>query len=387
VTAAPLPGLATAAAGFAWGWLEDETLFSWCARFHRCCPWPARVTARELFGASGAVKARTAPAGIDHFVRATNGMLGDAVAILKTRTVTGLYAALAAGQNVTSGQMSCGTQKYGSLTEPRYCANCLREHRKIHGCGLWRMDHQLPGVAVCTDHGEPLHWVRQARFAWHLPEDLPASPPHFACTAEIQSQFMASKVINGLFYSAGADVRALIRTCLALLCEHYRVLDGKRLDPARLEADWARSHLGRWVAREAPALRCCRPGWIADMLRGRRSERNPVRWAYLAAFLKELGVTEPDDLFAKQRSPDGQIGLWGSECGVSGAVLEAFACSSSLAEAARSLNVAACTVRRWARSKPALQHAVLAWEASRRPPAAFAAISNPGASNRLCDQA
>lgn len=364
--------------GFAWSWLEDETLFSWCARFHRCCPWSARTTARQLFGCSGAVKSRTAPSSIDHFVRSTKGLLGDAASILRMRSVAGLYTAPATGQSLRADPILCSNHKYGALTGLRYCASCLLEHRKAYGTGLWRIGHQLPGAAVCVSHGEPLRWVSRARFAWYLPEDLPARSMHFESTAELQTHCVASAAIRHFFHIADADVGVLVHSAVGLLCEHYRVLDGKRLDPTRLEEDWRRSHMGAWVAREAPSLKCCRPGWIADMLRGRRSERNPLRWAYLAAFLKELGLAEPEDLFVERHSSDAQIGLWEIQCGVSGAVLDAFGRSHSFADVARSLNVAVHTARRWARLHPALQRTALAWGTLRQPRAVLSTTSDAG---------
>ena len=308
------------ATGLVWDWLEDETLFSWCGRFHRCAPWPARITAVELFGRSGAVKFRTAPSGIDHFVRATHGLLGDAPTILRTRTVVGLYAGLADGQGWHLDQANCSSHKYGAVTAPRYCQSCLQEHREIYGVGLWRLPHQLPGTAVCMRHAEPLRIVCERRFAWHLPQDLPSLPIQIRSTAELQTHLVAAGAMQHIFQSA-ADVRVLARRALGLLCEHYRVVDGKHLVPDRLQADWSKSHLGRWVAREAPALRCCKPGWITDTLRRRRSERNPLRWAYMTAFLKELGVAEPAGLLDARQAPTNQMDLWEGLGGVSCSVL------------------------------------------------------------------
>lgn len=235
----------------------------------------------------------------------------------------------------------------------------------MYGLGLWRLPHQLPGTAVCMRHAEPLRVVSEARFVWHLPEDLRSSPIRIRSTAELQTHLVAARVMEHIFESA-ADVRLLVRRTLGLLCEHYRVVDGKHLEPGRLQADWSKSHLGRWVAREAPSLRCCKPGWITEMLRGRSSERNPLRWAYLTAFLKELGVAEPEGVLDPRQAPTEQMDLWEGLGGVSFAVLEAFHSSSRTADAAGSLNVGVHTIRRWARSKPALRNVVQGWNTSAR---------------------
>lgn len=69
-------------------WLPDESLYSLAARHHRISGnlRPER-TALQLFGHSRGGYPHDLPGGLDHFVAATDGRLGDANGIATERTV------------------------------------------------------------------------------------------------------------------------------------------------------------------------------------------------------------------------------------------------------------------------------------------------------------
>jgi hypothetical protein len=55
-----------------------------------------------------------------------------------------------------------------SITQLRYCPVCIEEMGATQGELYWRRSHQLPGVAVCVDHGEPLR-LSQVRLGRESP--------------------------------------------------------------------------------------------------------------------------------------------------------------------------------------------------------------------------
>jgi hypothetical protein len=75
-------------------WLPDETLYSLAARYHRLVGSPiSDVVAQRLFGATRRDQ-HDLPGGIDHFVHATSGLLGDAESIIREHTILPLYLPL-----------------------------------------------------------------------------------------------------------------------------------------------------------------------------------------------------------------------------------------------------------------------------------------------------
>lgn len=351
-----------------WDWLEDETLFSWCSRLHATSPWSRREAARQLFGGSGSLNIQVAPARLEHFRKVTGGRLGETSAILRTRSLAGIAAALSGRPMATALPTRIQRPRIGGIPGMRYCHHCLCRHRQAYGVGLWRMPHHYPGVMVCADHGEPLLLTQSSSLSLHLPGELEVRPAPRIGAAEFGAHMTAAAAATLIFTAVDLDPQTLIQRTIEALCEYYRVPDGLHLDPARLQKDWAASFLGRWVARETPTLNCCKPHWISDMLRGRRSQLDPLRWTYLSTFLNELGVATPDGLFRPRSPLPGQLELWGSHPGVSAAVLNAFAHSRSFPEVATTLGIPTYTARRWSRSRPALTEVVRDWTVPRIPP-------------------
>lgn len=347
--------------GFASGWIEDESLYCWCSRFHRLAIWPTRATGRALFAAGGAAKSRLAPANLTHFVRVTKGALGDAATILRERTVIGSYLAFGPTGAKSEGGRNA-SPKFGALTGLRYCATCFRRHREEYGVALWRIEHQLPGVAVCVRDCEPLLSSLPHGFSWSLPGDSPASSIAIRSAAELLAHNVASSTAALIFRSNALDPGVLASRASDLLCEAFGVIDGKRLRPENLQRRWAGSVLGKWVAREAPSIKCCRPGWISDLLRGRCSEKNPLRWAYLISFLSELGVTTAADFLRQEEAAREQLPLDARSSRMPIGVLTAFYAASSASGAADLLKVSPTTVRRWIRARPDLAGLVQNWE-------------------------
>ncbi|WP_366945694.1 TniQ family protein [Hydrogenophaga sp.] len=366
-------------------WLEDESLYSWCSRHHRLTPHVTRSTGMALFGVPSAAKSKYTIANLPYFEKVTDGRLGTSHEILRTRTPMGAYMSLIERSSNwrESGRLPFSRwagMKIGALCSLRYCEACHRQHRSMFGTGLWRMAHQLPGVAVCGEHFVGLREVTHHGQTWVLPGDCPDTGLHVTKSRELEVLTGVATAATLIFQSAHLDVEFLKVRATAVLCDVYGAIDAKHLDPVRVQKDWESSNLAGWLNREAPRLICCARGWILDMLRGRSSVSNPMRWALLAGYLKELGFAAPDTLFSPPEELAGQMDFWDDIEQIPPKVVQAFVCSGSCIEVAHRLGVAAITVRRWKRRRPALALLCKSWtRASSTPPAQIVkALETPG---------
>lgn len=347
-------------------WLEDESLYSWCSRHHKLTRHSTRSTGMALFGVPSAAKSKYTIANLPYFEAVTEGLLGTGHEILRTRTSMGAFVSLTTSSSrrpeVQELQYSSWAGlKMGALCSLRYCELCHQQHREEHGTSMWRIEHQLPGVAVCKKHCCNLREVARHGQVWALPGDLPDAALRIANSRELEVLVGVANAAASIFDSGHLEINVLRARATLLLCDAYGAVDGKHLDPVKVQTDWEASCLARWLNREAPHLVCCAPGWISDLVRGRNSASNPMRWALLAGYLNERGFALPEVLFSRHSTQSSQMDFWDDAEHISPAVLQAFICSTSFTEVAHRLSVATITVRRWAQRMPALAVLVQDW--------------------------
>ncbi|NMM14163.1 MAG: hypothetical protein HHJ17_11585 [Rhodoferax sp.] len=170
-------------------WLPDETLFSWCSRYHRLTAnGLGRSTCQQLFGHRRIGSAHDLPGRVDDLVDRIGGRLGSADEIILDHTLLRFYLPFR-GLRVANDAISAmrgpgiGSLKYrlGLLTSSwgaehplKACSACMTEDRRVHGVAYWHREQQLPGVWTCAQHG--LHLLSSsmkihqvARFDWVLP--------------------------------------------------------------------------------------------------------------------------------------------------------------------------------------------------------------------------
>jgi len=160
-------------------WLPDETLYSWCSRYHRVsCQPQTSATAKALFGHRQLGSAHDLPCRLEQFVARTNGLLGSTGAIISKRTILPIFLPFQSQQNAklaleTATGPYIGALKYrlGLLTSHfranfplKACAKCMEEDRARLEVAYWHRSHQLPGACVCTRHPEQL----RKRLAVHI---------------------------------------------------------------------------------------------------------------------------------------------------------------------------------------------------------------------------
>ncbi len=167
-----------------------ETLYSWCARFHRLnCEWNPKLTSCLLFGHPTAGLKHDFPARLAAFHRRTKGDLGPVDELLKRHSLFGFHAPfltaveetllieslLGEGVGVPEklGLKRTGINRVNPL---KLCPECVREQTEAMGYACWKTEHQLPTAYICKAHGEWLQLVvtsqrRGALLAFHVPNE------------------------------------------------------------------------------------------------------------------------------------------------------------------------------------------------------------------------
>lgn len=167
----------------------DETLFSWCSRYHRLSAHGLdRITCRQLFGHHQIGAAHDFPARIGALASRAGETLGTATEIIYQRTLLPYYlpfrsTQLAAraehamlGQGIGHLKYRLGllTSGIGAAHPLKACPQCIVDDINEYGWAYWHRCHQLPGVWTCHRHHVGLNISPQklnqlARFAWVLP--------------------------------------------------------------------------------------------------------------------------------------------------------------------------------------------------------------------------
>lgn len=73
-----------------------------------------------------------------------------------------------------------GEELMGDLLKPRFCSACVESDKQFFGVALWKANHQLPSVYVCSEHRIPLKWFEMGRLSTLLDYPTPQNLPHNA---------------------------------------------------------------------------------------------------------------------------------------------------------------------------------------------------------------
>lgn len=217
-------------------WLDDESLFSLCSRYHRYAVSPnARQTALALFGDRHGGHAHDLPSHLDALVSRTRGAIGGAQELICQHTIAPFFLPFRSsasgelmqtcmrGQGIGSLKFHLGllTSRFRASHPLKACRVCMQEDVE---CGLppyWRLSHQFPGVWICERHNEVLFASELKatgvdRFGFHLPDEgLPRM------SRDLQHESSVLQV---------ASLLALGRTCKRLGCTAW----GTHFHPQRL---------------------------------------------------------------------------------------------------------------------------------------------------------
>lgn len=171
-------------------WFPDETLYSLCCREHVLSGARlSNTTTNRLFGHPRIGSRHDMPAGLGHFVSATDGRFGSSVqALCRQRTVLSFYLPwrnldtenkvleMVAGTRSGTVKQLLGipASRFGARHPMKQCSVCAANDTATYGTAYWHLEHQYPGVWWCIAHNHPLH-VRQYsnfyedHFLWRLP--------------------------------------------------------------------------------------------------------------------------------------------------------------------------------------------------------------------------
>ena len=328
-----------------------------------------RSSGNALFGVPSAAKVWISPNPFGHFSLVTRGCLGNPLSILQERTILGSFFPFARPEDrrrVEAGEMPPSllvSAKSGIAHSLRYCSKCASRQESSMGIALWRMCHQLPGVVVCAEHGRPLVEHLGKRQLWSLPGTEESREIDVDSKAEFEALRSVSQAARRIFESAAFDLELLQAKARLVACEGYGVLDVKRLNPRVVQSDWQSSTQARWCQRVQPEQVAFPDLWLTDVLRSRRSERNPMRWAFLAAYFQERGWSRIDAFFTQERNPfDNQLSLWTQMGTIPLTILDAFARAKNSRQVGELLGVNGSTVRHWVRTHRELAVASQHWE-------------------------
>ncbi|MEX3897832.1 TniQ family protein [Paraburkholderia sp. BR10954] len=155
--------------------LPGETVYSWCARFHRLnCGGDVGATSLLLFGHPTAGLTSGFPSRLVHFHSITGGAFGTLSDVLRRGTLFGFHAPFLPNYvregvrryllyGGPSGELdrTLGIWKAGlNIIRPlRFCSACVVEQLSQRGHGWWMESHQQPSSFSCLIHHQ---WLRVA---------------------------------------------------------------------------------------------------------------------------------------------------------------------------------------------------------------------------------
>lgn len=169
--------------------LPDETLFSWCSRYHRLTANGLdKNTSVQLFGDARAGLAHDFPCRLAALAERSCGILGPAEVIMQCMTLLPFYlpfkckalgdvaeaALLGDGISHLKYRLGLLTSGLGAAHPLKACPACVANDLSTYGWAYWRRNHQLPSVWICAEHQlgltvYPPRAKQLFRSAWTLP--------------------------------------------------------------------------------------------------------------------------------------------------------------------------------------------------------------------------
>lgn len=327
-------------------WLEDETVFSLCSRYHRfSANGSCRDTSSALFGVRHGGHAHDFPSHLDALVERTCGAVGDLERLVEQHTIAPFYLPLRdqnardlvlssmGGDGIGSLKFRLGllTSRFGASHPLKACPECAREDVAAGLPPYWRRSHQFPGVWICPSHqvslsASTLKSTGVDRFGYHLPDEGICLQPG--------SSAVCSELI-------GSSVDMLGRACFQLgvtsagshfspdrvqsVFEQGLIAHGFLSTSGRLRAQQASRSLSRFsepfkLIGELSPLAVSEHGAYVQLCSLRRSgrlTRHPLRFIWLVTWLfstwdRFLEAYEASDQAPDQRATTSTPGLRGT---------------------------------------------------------------------------
>ncbi|AOF85328.1 hypothetical protein BSY239_3414 [Hydrogenophaga sp. RAC07] len=190
--------LPDAAFGFPLRWLQNETLYSLCSRYHRLSlALRHHQTSQILFGHRSGGHAHDLPSHLDNFVEATCGALGTALEVIEHHTMAPYFLPFRSpssaadamramrGPGIKSLKFQLGllTSRFRANHPLKFCTECAIRDVEVGHPPYWRLVHQFPGVWLCRVHERVLDVsmlksTGVGRFGWFLPDEAMLEGPY-----------------------------------------------------------------------------------------------------------------------------------------------------------------------------------------------------------------
>ncbi|KMT56619.1 hypothetical protein ACR52_06185 [Pseudomonas fildesensis] len=147
---------------------------------------------------------------MDAFEQNSGGRWGDARLLIEKHTIfpffapfqsqVAVYDALIRLRSPVMGSLKyqlglvCGG--FGADHPLRACLSCMRRDIELCGVSYWHLDHQYPGVVICSTHGEALRECTRnrrwcGRFSWTLPEEATLRDMGYGALADEEQEKLA----------------------------------------------------------------------------------------------------------------------------------------------------------------------------------------------------
>lgn len=293
----------------------NETLYSWCARFHRMSgKVSARQTSKILFDDPLAGLHHDFPTRLDQFCRITASHMGSVEQLIPQYTLYRFHAPFLNDrldhqvvQAMRSGSspgprslLGLPASKLGTAAPLKACPECMREDHIEWQIAWWHLEHQWPSARICPRHAIPLLIARDVLHVrtlkhWWLPSDL--NPQQWVTTPAINPTQLRTllRIVRwtGFLVQLGIPQfdQSLLRYTYLLQSKKRKwvAMDGSvRLQSLR--DAFAVAHHG---LEHHPGLAFLgsitdiNGGFLGTLLRQFPSARHPVKHIYLMAFLFE----------------------------------------------------------------------------------------------------
>ncbi|MFN3731971.1 TniQ family protein [Comamonas testosteroni] len=208
------------------GWLPDESLYSWCSRYHRTsCHRTSQQTTKALFGSDKLFNAYGFPFHIDYLSENYKALLGPSENIIRFHTHLPFFLHF---QNSIKSNDAINllrgpprrkidfhfdllSRKFKTNFPLKACPLCMRYDHAEYGTAYWHLSHQLPGNWICKHHRVLL--LRHIRepgnrtiTKWDLPTPLQLEDP---------TTNLPEKCINSLIQISSAT-ESLYQTSLEI---------------------------------------------------------------------------------------------------------------------------------------------------------------------------
>ncbi len=222
----------------------DELLYSWLARYHLYLGNQGpKQTAKDLFGKESQIATPDLPLNLnDLYKRVKHFISGNDNDLLEKHTFFLYYTCFLSTeiretvrQNMlfdsrkTALHMLTGVMASGIVDKKffQYCPQCVEEDIRNYGETYWHLNHQLPGILVCTKHYTLLNETRVPFRSLNRHEYVPALPENCPVLVPLTLKTYTTKTIQRLFEIAN-DLSSLITPGflfdIKLMQKHYRYL-------------------------------------------------------------------------------------------------------------------------------------------------------------------